>query len=181
MAAYRAGRRTWRIDQNTIERPTLPFARVGGDGLRGQTQPREILFQPDKALRRDALTNEADGYSAARSLIDGPASFDAIFAASDLIAIGAMRALAEAGLSVPADVAIVGFDDIPAAGHTSPPLTTLMQDIRGAGTALLDVLTEAIESDAITRRQLPARLVVRASTGTGPAAPAPPQPPVPPA
>lgn len=142
---------------------------------------RAAGVEPDKALRRDALTNEADGYSAARSLIDAPASFDAIFAASDLIAIGAMRALAEAGLSVPADVAIVGFDDIPAAGHTSPPLTTLMQDIRGAGTALLDVLTEAIESDAITRRQLPARLVVRASTGTGPAAPAPPQPPVPPA
>lgn len=125
---------------------------------------REAGFEPDGGLRKDALTSEADGYIAAKSLLADGRPFDAIFAASDLIAIGAMQALAEAGRRVPEDVAIVGFDDIPAANHTSPPLTTLMQDLRGAGGALLDVLTEAIEGEAITRCELPARLVVRASS-----------------
>ncbi|WP_128893267.1 LacI family DNA-binding transcriptional regulator [Erythrobacter sp. HKB08] len=121
-------------------------------------------LEADPKLRMDALTSEADGYAAARKLLDSGRDFDAVFAASDLIAIGAMRALAEAQKTVPEDVAIVGFDDIPAAGHTSPPLTTLMQDMRGAGAALLDVLLKGIEDDEITRRELPARLVVREST-----------------
>ena len=54
--------------------------------------------------------------------------FDAIFAASDMIAIGAIRALSEHGLDVPNDIAIVGFDDLPAASMTRPPLTTIQQD-----------------------------------------------------
>lgn len=119
---------------------------------------------PDPALLHGALTSEADGYAAARSLIDSGAAFDAVFTGSDLIAIGAMRALAEAGLSIPEDVALVGFDDIPAAQHTNPPLTTMMQDIKGAGDVLLDVLMDSIEGDAATGRQLPARLIVREST-----------------
>src|SRR3546814_2969995 len=58
---------------------------------------------------------------------------DAIFAASDMIAIGALRALDEAGLVVPDDVAVIGFDDLPAASLSHPPLTTVAQDYHRAG------------------------------------------------
>ena len=66
--------------------------------------------------------------------------FDAIVAASDLIAIGALRALQESGVDVPRQVAVVGFDDIPAASLTNPPLTTVMQDTRRAGELLVETL-----------------------------------------
>ena len=91
-------------------------------------------------------------------------SFDAIFAASDLIAIGAMRALAEKGMSIPKNVAIVGFDDIPAASLTSPPLTTIMQDLKGAGELLVETVLAQVEGRALPPTMLPARLVVRRST-----------------
>lgn len=116
-----------------------------------------------KLLKR-ALTSEADGYAAAKRLIDSGQKFDAVFAGSDLIAIGVMQALSEAGIRVPQDVALAGFDDIPAAGHANPPLTTMSQDIRGAGDLLLDVLTKAIEGDEISGREIQAKLIVRESS-----------------
>ncbi|QYU69841.1 LacI family DNA-binding transcriptional regulator [Leptolyngbya sp. 15MV] len=125
---------------------------------------RDAGVEPDPALQKHALTSEKEGYDAARELLASGARFDALFAASDLIAIGALRALSDAGLKVPGDVALVGFDDIPAASHSNPPLTTVMQDLRGAGSALLDVLLQAIEHDEAGCQQLPARLVTREST-----------------
>ncbi len=120
--------------------------------------------EPDPALQKHALTSEKEGYDAARELLASGARFDALFAASDLIAIGALRALSEAGLKVPSDVALVGFDDIPAASHSNPPLTTVMQDLRGAGRALLDVLLHAIDHGEASCQQLPTRLIEREST-----------------
>ena len=119
----------------------------------------------DPALQFDAITTEEAGYDAAQALLASGSGFDAIFAASDLIAIGAMRALAEAGRSVPGDVAIVGFDDIPAASLTNPPLTTVMQDIRGAGERLVETLLAQVEGGTRPDNRLPARLVVRGSSG----------------
>ncbi|WP_088311151.1 LacI family DNA-binding transcriptional regulator [Novosphingobium sp. B 225] len=119
----------------------------------------------DPALQADALSLEDSGRAAVRALIDAGTGFDAVFAASDLIAIGAMRELAEAGLSVPQDVAVVGFDDLPAASMTNPPLTTLMQDLRGAGELLVETLVAEIEEREPPPRTLPARLVVRRSSG----------------
>jgi len=75
-----------------------------------------------------------------------------------------LRALAEAGLNVPHDVAIVGFDDIPAASLTSPPLTTIMQDMKGAGELLVDTVLAQVEERPLPRTTLPARLVVRRSS-----------------
>ncbi|MEE4287783.1 MAG: LacI family DNA-binding transcriptional regulator [Erythrobacter sp.] len=126
---------------------------------------REAGIEPDPALQFDTLTGESEGHAAARALLASGASVDAIFAASDLIAIGAMRALAEAGLRVPRDVAVIGFDDIPAASHTAPPLTTIMQDIRGAGERLVETLVAQIENRPRPDNRLPTRLIVRASTG----------------
>ncbi|MXP47428.1 LacI family DNA-binding transcriptional regulator [Altererythrobacter luteolus] len=120
--------------------------------------------EPNPKLLHKALTTESDGYAAAKALIDSGEPFDAIFAASDLIAIGAMHALTDAGIAVPNDAALVGFDDIPAASQMNPPLTTLMQDMRGAGDLLLDVLTASIDGKGTGGRQLPAKLIVREST-----------------
>lgn len=127
---------------------------------------RAAAIEPDSSLRCDAFTNEAAGYEAARMLLAGGHEFDAIFAASDLIAIGALRALAEAGRAVPRDVMIVGFDDIPAASQTNPPLTTIMQDLRGAGERLVDTLLAEIEGRPRPDPRLPTRLVERSSTAT---------------
>ncbi|MBT8427519.1 MAG: substrate-binding domain-containing protein, partial [Erythrobacter sp.] len=121
---------------------------------------------PDENLQFDALTTEEEGFSAARSLIESGKEFDAIFAASDLIAIGAMRALADAGRNVPEDVAIVGFDDIPAASMTTPPLTTVMQDIKRAGQVLVEALLAQIEGRDLPPRKLPGKLIVRGSSVT---------------
>ena len=118
----------------------------------------------DAALQFDAVTTEEEGWTAAKGLLDSGAQFDAIFAASDLIAIGAMRALAEKGMSIPKNVAIVGFDDIPAASLTSPPLTTIMQDLKGAGELLVETVLAQVEGRALPPTMLPARLVVRRST-----------------
>jgi DNA-binding LacI/PurR family transcriptional regulator len=120
---------------------------------------------PDPALQYDAITTEEAGFEAARRLLASGASFDAIFAASDLIAIGAMRALAAAGRTIPGDVAVVGFDDIPAASLANPPLTTVMQDVRGAGERLLDTLLAQVEGRRPPPPTLPTQLVIRGSTG----------------
>ncbi|MFM2370660.1 MAG: hypothetical protein RIS85_382 [Pseudomonadota bacterium] len=120
---------------------------------------------PDRALVVNAVSSEEVGYTATRELLARGKPFDAIFAASDLIAIGAMRALAEVGKAVPGDVAVVGFDDIPAASLTTPPLTTIMQDTRLAGEALVDSVLAQVENRPHAPRVLPARLVVRASSG----------------
>jgi DNA-binding LacI/PurR family transcriptional regulator len=123
-------------------------------------------IDPDPALQRDAITTEEAGYLAAQSLLGSGLTFDAIFAASDLIAIGAMRALSEAGRTIPGDVAVVGFDDIPSASIANPPLTTIMQDLKGAGELLVESLLCRIENREPPPRTLPARLIIRRSCGT---------------
>ncbi len=128
---------------------------------------REAGIEPDHKLQYDAITTEEAGHCAAQALIASGRQFDAIFAASDLIAIGAMRALAETGRSVPRDVAVVGFDDIPAASLTTPPLTTIMQDIGGAGQALVETLIAQIEDRDLPPRKLPGKLVIRGSSAVG--------------
>jgi DNA-binding LacI/PurR family transcriptional regulator len=91
-------------------------------------------------------------------------SFDALFAASDLAAIGAMKALQEQGRRVPEDVAVVGFDDLAAAGYASPPLTTVAQDAKAAGSALVEALIERVEGRTGEPCLLPVTLKVRGSS-----------------
>ncbi|WP_375289185.1 LacI family DNA-binding transcriptional regulator [Qipengyuania sp.] len=125
---------------------------------------REAGVEPDPALQFDALTNEDAGYRAASRLIASRREFDAVFAASDLIAIGAVRALAGASRKIPDDVAVVGFDNIPTASLTTPPLTTIQQDLAGAGERLVETLLAQIEGSEPPEPRLPTKLIVRAST-----------------
>ncbi|MGY2736259.1 LacI family DNA-binding transcriptional regulator [Sphingomonas sp. UYP23] len=119
---------------------------------------------PDAALRVDATTAEEPGQAAVETLAQRGVAYDAIFAASDSIAIGAMRALAAATRRVPDDVAIVGFDDIPSASLTSPPLSSVVQDTRRAGEVLVDTLLAQLRGGTGEPAPLPTRLVVRASS-----------------
>lgn len=122
---------------------------------------------PDPALQVDAVTTEASGYAAAHALLRRNVSFDAVFAACDLIAVGAMRALEEAGHAIPRDIALVGFDDIPVAALTRPPLTTIAQDAAQAGQMLVEALIAKINGRPAPHTMLAPRLVVRQSSRAG--------------
>ena len=118
----------------------------------------------DPAIRFDALPNEEAGAHAAGELLASGAEFDAVFASSDLAAIGAMGVLQESGRRVPNDVAIVGFDDLAAARSARPSLTTVAQDARLAGQTLVEALIDAVERSASNSCLLPVELKIRGST-----------------
>ncbi|QDH71427.1 LacI family DNA-binding transcriptional regulator [Marilutibacter alkalisoli] len=125
----------------------------------------EAGLRMDEGLQVDAVSAEEAGYDAARTLLARGGEFDAVFAASDLIAIGAMRALAESGRRVPEDIVVSGFDDIPAARFAQPALTTVFQDTTRAGALLVESLIAQIRGEEVRSITLPASLVVRRSTG----------------
>lgn len=103
-------------------------------------------------------------YHSIGGLLSAEVAFDGVVACSDVFAIGAMRALAERGRKVPADVAVVGFDDIPFAAHTMPPLTTMRQDCRAGARQLVDCLLRTIRHEKTATVVIPTQLVVRASS-----------------
>ncbi len=122
----------------------------------------------DPALQVDADdSSEPIGQQAMEALLGRGIAFDAVFAASDLLAIGAMRALSDRVIAVPDKVAVVGFDDIPMARFASPPLTTVAQDAKRAGEMLVEVLLKQLRREEVASVMLPARLVVRRSCGAG--------------
>nr|WP_090032092.1 LacI family DNA-binding transcriptional regulator [Cellulomonas marina] len=107
----------------------------------------------------------ADGYAAGRRLLDEGLP-PAVFAANDQLALGLLRALSEAGVRVPDDVAVVGFDDEPGAAFYSPPLTTVRQDFAALGRAAVDSLTSVLAGGDPGDRVLTPQLVIRASSAT---------------
>jgi len=117
----------------------------------------------DETLIVEGDFTELGGYSAMQRLI--PHQPDAVFIASDTMAFGALRALREAGLSVPDDVAVVGFDDLPTSALADPPLTTIRQPIRRVGAqaveTLIDILTNRPEPPR--RITLSTELIIRSS------------------
>jgi LacI family transcriptional regulator, galactose operon repressor len=105
------------------------------------------------------------GREACARLLALPEPPTAVFAASDLMALGVVRAAAEAGLRVPEDLSVVGFDDIALAAHVNPPLTTIRQDKGGLGAAVADAMVALIGGEAGGDvLSLPVELVERASS-----------------
>ena len=132
---------------------------------RGYAQAlRESGLEADPDLQVDAITTERSGYEAANRLMERNAPFDALFCASDLIAIGAMRALQEKGFAIPLDVAIAGFDDIPVASFTNPSLTTVQQDTKTAANLLVETLLALIQGETVQSTTISAPIVIREST-----------------
>jgi DNA-binding LacI/PurR family transcriptional regulator len=135
------------------------------DRWRGYTRAlRAAGLEPDRALQVDADPSEAAGRAAVCELAARQADYDAVFASSDVAAIGVMHALQGAGRRVPEDVSIVGFDDIPSASLSSPPLTTVTQDARQAAEALIEAILTSVDGGSATNRVLPVRLTVRDSS-----------------
>jgi DNA-binding LacI/PurR family transcriptional regulator len=119
----------------------------------------------DPALQINAENTESSGFQACKQLMSSGARFDAILTASDMIAIGAIKALHESDYRVPQDVAVVGFDDIPSAGYIRPSLTTVLQDTTAAGELLVENLLKQINGEEIASKLLEPKLILRESCG----------------
>jgi LacI family transcriptional regulator len=141
----------------------------GEDRLEGYRQALTAHRLPvDEDLIVEGDFTEASSMAAARRLLTR--SVTAIFAASDIMAVGALKVIWEAGLQVPHDVALVGFDDIPIASALQPALTTVRQPTEQMGSMAADLLLNLLEDppggDAPAYKIiLPAKLVVRESCG----------------
>jgi LacI family transcriptional regulator len=137
------------------------------EGYRQALKAHRIPVEEELIVEGDHTQNS--GMVAMQRLL--PASPDAVFVASDMMAIGALKALRQTGRQVPQDIALVGFDDIPIASAIEPALTTVRQPIERMGSmaveVLLSVLEGPLEEEAPAHRIiLPAELVVRASCGS---------------
>ena len=112
------------------------------------------------------------GANAMTRLLKARPDIDGVFAASDLMAVGALSVLAAAGRRVPADVAVVGFDDSPVATSTTPRLTSVRQPIEAMGREVARLLVDAVEaSDPVPRRVILATELVRRASSAGRPAP----------
>ena len=112
-----------------------------------------------------ADNTEEDAYRAVQRLLESGLDFDALFAVTDVLAIGAMHALLDRGKQVPADVSVVGFDDLPRAASVNPPLTTIQQNMREAGEGLVERIIGLIEGEDVESTQIQPKLIVRQSCG----------------
>jgi DNA-binding LacI/PurR family transcriptional regulator len=154
--------------------------------LRTRSRIATIAGPPDLPAARDRLAGYLDALSAAgrqpliaqgdftplggknamRLLLDQAPQLDAVFAASDPMAIGAMATLRQAGRRVPGDVAVIGFDDVTAAAFTDPPLTTVRQPVERMGALAAELLFQQAVSggEPADNVVLATELVVRGST-----------------
>ena len=155
----------------------LGYKRIGTiTGLPGSAETMDRVEGYQKALRERGRNveqeliaegdfTEAGGYYAMQQLL--PAKPDAVFAASDLMAIGAMRSVREAGLNIPEDVAFVGFDDVAIATYADPHLTTIRQPIVRFGVNAVEILIDLIENGIKPARRImmDTELIIRDSCG----------------
>jgi DNA-binding LacI/PurR family transcriptional regulator len=138
---------------------------AGQDRLAGYRTAVEAAGLPyDESLVSVGDFTTPGGYDATVRLLEQSPDVDAIFAASDLAAFGVIRALRDAGREPGSDVAVIGFDDIPAAAEHQPPLSTVRQPIPELGVAMTTLLLRRIEGETPARTEiLPVELLLRAT------------------
>ena len=154
------------------------IAVIKGQAFSSDTEPRwqaiqaaaldlGILLQPKAVtcLEGDSPTHEP-GYQATLRLLQTSPRFTALFAFNDVSAIGAIRALHEAGLRVPADVSVVGFDDVQSAAFQNPALTTVRQPLHRMGLLAAEQIVHMVEDGSVIHEALVVEpeLVIREST-----------------
>ena len=162
---------------------TLGHRRIGylsGDSVETSAQERLFGFEcarkaygldPDPGLVVENCKSRIDeGYRAMLGLLRSGAPPTAVVAYNDLIAVGAMDAIKQAGLAVPGDISVLGFDDIPVAAEVNPPLTTMHVPKETMGTMAARRLVDVIKKrgDPPHKVLIPAQLVVRSSTAAAP-------------
>lgn len=154
-----------RIGTITNAPPAYTSSQQRLEGYRRALEEAEIPF--DESLVEYGNFDEESGQAAMEALLtrDGPPT--AVFAASDMVAMGAMRAIHRRGLRVPEDIAVVGFDDITAARFMTPALTTIHVPTFGLGWSAAELLIRIIERDSPQETQilLNTELIVRQSCG----------------
>lgn len=134
------------------------------EGYRRALRKRGIPVEEDLIAHGDFT--EISGYYGMQRLL--PHEPDAVFVGSDTMAMGAIRAIKQANLSVPEDIAIVGYDDLPPARMTSPPLTTIHQPIHRVGVKAVEILLDIIQNGKEPPRRIifDTKLIVRESCGS---------------
>lgn len=157
---FRQGRR---VVATITGLPDMYVARCRLDGYRRAVEAAGA--RADESLVVPADFTEEGGRAAMRALLERRPDVDAVFAASDVMAGGALQALREAGRRVPDDVALIGFDDSAIARHTDPPLTSVRQPTAEMGRNMARILLDAIagRSTAPQHLVLPTELVRRQS------------------
>jgi DNA-binding LacI/PurR family transcriptional regulator len=120
-------------------------------------------LQPDPQLELPVPFEIVAARQALDRLCASGRPFDAVLACSDLLALQAVQAVRAVGLQVPRDVAVVGYDDMPVAAYSDPPLTTVHQPVGLAGAELVDALLTLLRGERALPRTLPVRLMVRDS------------------
>lgn len=143
---------------------------AGQDRLAGYRQVMAAAGLLDRTLEQEGHFTQESGLEAMRALLARRPELDAVFAANDLMALGALRALREAGRRVPQDVALVGFDDSPLAASTEPPLSSVRQPLEEMAQEMTRLLLRAIEDLALAPRGLllATKLIPRESSGARP-------------
>jgi DNA-binding LacI/PurR family transcriptional regulator len=137
---------------------------VGVDRLAGYRDALLATGTPERVSYGDF--SEESGSTAMRELLDRHGDLDAVFAASDPMAVGALRVLRERGKSIPGDVALIGFEDSKVALHTDPPLTSVHQPTESMGRQMVQLLVARINGEPLEQPVviLDTHLVIRAST-----------------
>ncbi len=167
--AYNAVAHLIRVGRRRIGTITGPLNTAAGldrlEGYRRALADRNLPGREDWIVTGDFT--QQSGYYAARQLLQRDPNLDALFAASDTMAVGALQAIKDVGKRVPEDIALVGYDDLPPAQLADPPLTTVRQPIRRFGMHALEILLDVIENGSTPPRQvvLETELVVRKSCG----------------
>jgi LacI family transcriptional regulator len=162
--------------RHLLERGRRTIASVTGSPGRHDTESRLHGYRdaleragltPDEGLVEEGGRDSDGGLRAAKRLLERRPQLDAIFAQNDMLAVGVLRALREAGRDVPEDCAVVGCDDIDIAPFTAPPLTTVHVPFYEIGAEAMRLLLGMVTDGAVRERRvaLPVRLIVRGSTG----------------
>ena len=127
---------------------------------------KKVGIPVDRALELCGMWRDEDACKETLRMLEGNTRPTAIFCANDMMAIGAMRAIREKGLSVPRDISLVGYDDLETSRYIDVPLTTIRPPLADVGTRSVELLMEVLKDPARPPRQiaLHAELVVRAST-----------------
>lgn len=123
---------------------------------------RDAGLEPRLVATVNAATREEEGRRAAQRLVERSDGIDAVFAACDAMALGAMDAFAAADIAMPDDIGVLGFDDLLAGRFSRPPLSTIGPDPAEAGTALVEAVLSG--DDTAMRRRVPVNLIARGST-----------------
>jgi LacI family transcriptional regulator len=167
--AYEAVSHFLRLGYRRIATITGPLNTIVGrdrkEGYLSALRSRNVPVDP--AMIAEGNFSEEDGYILTKRLLTH--NLQAIFAASDAMAMGALRALRESGLRVPQDVAVIGFDDLPHAARTDPPLTTVRQPIMRTGSTAAQLLIDLVEHPDQSQPNhiiLPVDLVLRETCGS---------------